>query len=276
MVRSLWSAATGMNAQQTNVDTISNNLANVNTVGYKAQGAQFKSLLYQELQTVTTTANGEPKPTNSQVGLGTRTSSINQFFKQGSLQNNDNPAALAISGDGFFAYTAADGETVQYTRNGNFTWALQETGGTTLELTTAEGNPVLGIDGNPIVVDGNAIASRIEIGGDGKIYYPDDEGVPQALGPQIGLWQFRNREGLERVGGAAWQETAASGEPILEADAAGEVKLSTIEQGYLEGSNVQVADEMVNMITTQRAYELNSKVITTSDTMLEEANNLRR
>ena len=135
MVRSLWSAATGMNAQQTNVDTISNNLANVNTVGYKAQGAQFKSLLYQELQTVTTTANGEPKPTNSQVGLGTRTSSINQFFKQGSMQNNDNPAALAISGDGFFAYTAADGETVQYTRNGNFTWALQETGGTTLELT---------------------------------------------------------------------------------------------------------------------------------------------
>ena len=104
MVRSLWSAATGMNAQQTNVDTISNNLANVNTVGYKAQGAQFKSLLYQELQTVTTTANGEPKPTNSQVGLGTRTSTINQFFKQGSLQNNDNPAALAISGDGFFAY----------------------------------------------------------------------------------------------------------------------------------------------------------------------------
>lgn len=276
MVRSLWSAATGMNAQQTNVDTISNNLANVNTVGYKAQGAQFKSLLYQELQTVTTTANGEPKPTNSQVGLGTRTSSINQFFKQGSLQNNDNPAALAISGDGFFAYTAADGETVQYTRNGNFTWALQETGGTTLELTTAEGNPVLGIDGNPIVVDGNAIASRIEIGGDGKIYYPDDEGVPQAIGPQIGLWQFRNREGLERVGGAAWQETAASGEPILEAEAAGEVKLSTIEQGYLEGSNVNVATEMVNLIVAQRAYEMNSTAIQTTDEMMQTANGLKR
>ena len=113
MVRSLWSAATGMNAQQTNVDTISNNLANVNTVGYKAQGAQFKSLLYQQLQTVTTTSNGTPKPTTSQVGLGVRTSTINQFFHQGSFQSSDNPAALAISGDGFFAYQAADGETVQ-------------------------------------------------------------------------------------------------------------------------------------------------------------------
>ena len=113
MVRSLWSAATGMNAQQTNVDTISNNLANVNTTGFKAQGAQFKSLLYQELQTVTTTANGEPKPTNSQVGLGVRTSTINQFFSQGSFQNSNNPAALAISGDGFFAYLGADGETMQ-------------------------------------------------------------------------------------------------------------------------------------------------------------------
>ena len=99
MVRSLWSAATGMNAQQTNVDTISNNLANVNTTGYKAQVAQFKSLLYQELQTVTTTANGAPKPVTSQVGLGTRTSSINQLFKQGSYLTSDNPAALAIGGD---------------------------------------------------------------------------------------------------------------------------------------------------------------------------------
>ena len=135
MVRSLWSAATGMNAQQVNVDTISNNLANVNTTGYKAQGAQFKSLLYQELQTVTTTANGAPKPTNSQVGLGVRTSTINQFFSQGSFQDSDNPAALAISGDGFFSYFAADGETQLYTRNGNFTWALAEVDGTDLVLT---------------------------------------------------------------------------------------------------------------------------------------------
>lgn len=275
MVRSLWSAATGMNAQQTNVDTISNNLANVNTVGYKAQGTQFKSLLYQELQTVTTTANGTPKPTNSQVGLGVRTSTINQFFSQGSFQNSDNPAALAISGDGFFSYMDADGETQLYTRNGNFTWALTETGGTTVELTTAEGNPVLDIDGNAITID-NAIASRITIGGDGKIYYPNEEGVPEPVNNlQIGIWQFRNREGLERVGSAAWKQTAASGEPVLEADA-DNIKVSEIVQGYLEGSNVNVATEMVNLIVAQRAYEMNSTAIQTTDEMMQTANGLKR
>ena len=275
MVRSLWSAATGMNAQQTNVDTISNNLANVNTVGYKAQGAQFKSLLYQELQTVTTTSNGNPKPTNSQVGLGVRTSTINQFFSQGSFQNSDNPAALAISGDGFFSYMDADGETQLYTRNGNFTWALTETGGTTVELTTAEGNPVLDIDGNAITID-NAIASRITIGGDGKIYYPNEEGVPEPVNNlQIGIWQFRNREGLERVGSAAWKQTAASGEPVLEADA-DNIKVSEIVQGYLEGSNVNVATEMVNLIVAQRAYEMNSTAIQTTDEMMQTANGLKR
>ena len=275
MVRSLWSAATGMNAQQTNVDTISNNLANVNTVGYKAQGAQFKSLLYQELQTVTTTANGTPKPTNSQVGLGVRTSTINQFFSQGSFQNSDNPAALAISGDGFFSYMDADGETQLYTRNGNFTWALTETGGTTVELTTAEGNPVLDINGNAITID-NAIASRITIGGDGKIYYPNEEGVPEPVNDlQIGIWQFRNREGLERVGSAAWKQTAASGEPVLEAEA-DDIKVSEIVQGYLEGSNVNVATEMVNLIVAQRAYEMNSTAIQTTDEMMQTANSLKR
>lgn len=276
MVRSLWSAATGMNAQQVNVDTISNNLANVNTTGYKAQGAQFKSLLYQELQTVTTTANGNPKPTNSQVGLGVRTSTINQFFSQGSFQTSDNPAALAISGDGFFSYMAADGETQLYTRNGNFTWALTEVGGTELELTTAEGNPVLGVDGNPIRVQ-NAVASRITIGGDGRIYYPNAEGVPTLVGNlQIGLWQFNNREGLERVGSAAWQETAASGEAINENNAGGNIKRSEIVQGYLEGSNVNVATEMVNLIVAQRAYEMNSTAIQTTDEMMQTANSLKR
>ena len=274
MVRSLWSAATGMNAQQTNVDTIANNLANVNTTGYKAQGAQFKSLLYQELQTVTSTANGTPKPTNSQVGLGVRTSSINQYFSQGSFQTSDNPAAVAISGDGFFSYLDADGETQLYTRNGNFTWALQETGGDTLVLTTAEGNLVLSTDGEQIEMPG-AIASRITIGADGSIYYPDDEGVPQDQGMKIGMWQFRNREGLERVGSAAWKETAASGEAILEEEA-DDIKKSEIVQGYLEGSNVNVATEMVNLIVAQRAYEMNSTAIQTTDEMMQTANSLKR
>ena len=276
MVRSLWSAATGMNAQQINVDTISNNLANVNTTGYKAQGAQFKSLLYQELQTVTTTANGDPKPTNSQVGLGVITSTINQYFSQGSFLNSDNPAAMAISGDGFFSYFDADGETQLYTRNGNFTWALAENGGTDLVLTTAEGNKVLGINGAEIVVNGNRVASRITIGGDGKIYYPNAEGVPEEVGPQIGIWQFSNREGLERVGSAAWKETAASGEAINENNAGNGIQRSEIVQGYLEGSNVNVATEMVNLIVAQRAYEMNSTAIQTTDEMMQTANSLKR
>ncbi len=275
MVRSLWSAATGMNAQQTNVDTISNNLANVNTSGYKGQVAQFKSLLYQELQTVTTTANGAPKPISSQVGLGTRVSAINQLFKQGSFLSSDNPAALAIGGDGFFSYMDADGQTQLYTRNGNFSWALQAVGGTTLILTTAEGNPVLDINGQQITVD-NAVASRITIDGSGAIYYPDEQGVLQDTGKKIGLWQFRNREGLERVGSAAWKQTPASGEPINESQNPQGIKLSEIVQGYLEGSNVNVANEMVNLIVAQRAYEMNSTAIQTTDEMMQTANGLKR
>ena len=263
-----------MNAQQVNVDTISNNLANVNTTGYKAQGAQFKSLLYQELQTITTTANGDPKPTNSQVGLGVRTSTINQFFSQGSFLSNDNPAALAISGDGFFSYFDADGTTQLYTRNGNFTWALNGEGGG-LVLTTAEGNKVLNADSQPIELGGDYVASRITIGGDGLIYYPNEQGVPEQIGGPIGLWQFSNREGLERVGSAAWKQTAASGEPIPEAQG-GNVKRSELVQGYLEGSNVNVATEMVNLIVAQRAYEMNSTAIQTTDQMMQTANSLKR
>lgn len=139
MVRSLWSAATGMNAQQTNVDTIANNLANVNTVGYKVQTAQFKSLLYQTLQTATTTANGDPKPTTSQVGLGVRNSSINSCFSQGSLLASNSDTSFAIEGEGFFAVRGADGNTY-YTRNGDFTWAINSGGG--MILTNQDGLPV--------------------------------------------------------------------------------------------------------------------------------------
>ena len=140
MVRSLWSAATGMNAQQTNVDTIANNLANVNTVGYKGQVAQFKSLLYQTLQTATTTANGDPKPTSSQVGLGVRNSSINSIFSQGSMLASESDTSFGIEGAGFFAIRGNDGNTY-YTRNGDFTWATNGNAG--LILTNQDGLPVL-------------------------------------------------------------------------------------------------------------------------------------
>ena len=272
MVRSLWSGATGMNAQQTNVDTIANNLANVNSVGYKAQVAQFKSLLYQNLQSITTTANGDPKPTTSQVGLGVRTASINQIFTQGSLLDSASDTSFAIEGDGFFALRGEDGQ-IFYTRNGDFTWAIGANNRMT--LTNADGLPVLDIEGRAIVTDAGYIASTLSITEDGQICYPDAQNNPQPIGIQIGTYQFNNPGGLKRVGDTLFAVTDASGRVLNENTTDG-IQRSRIIQGYLEGSNVQVANEMVNLIVAQRAYEMNSKSITTSDSMLEVANNLKR
>ena len=316
MVRSLWSAATGMNAQQTNVDTIANNLANVNTVGYKSQVAQFKSLLYQTLQTATTTANGEPKPTSSQVGLGVRTSSINNIFTQGAMLSSQSSSAVAIQGAGFFAIQGIGGETL-YTRNGDFTWAIM---GSDLMLTTADGNAVLDIQGQPILVDAAKVRTDYEAAfqryleewraqqhrnPDGSLRNPDAEeptmadmtsmalistqisidakgginyffgGLEFPLDMHFGLHQFANVGGLERIGNSLYRATAASGPAQNEDTTLGLVK-SSIAQNYLEGSNVYVADEMVNLIVAQRAYEMNSKAITTSDEMMQTANNLKR
>ena len=272
MVRSLWSAATGMNAQQTSLDTIANNLANVNSMGYRSQVAQFKSLLYQNLQSVTTTANGNTKPTSSQVGLGVRTSSINSIFTQGSLLDADSDTAFAIEGNGFFAVRGEDGETY-YTRNGNFMWALATNGGMT--LTDADGRPVLDSRGRAIELPRTYIVSSITITDDGQLCYPDENGNPQPIGTTIGTFQFSNPGGLTRVGDTLFAVSDASGAALNE-DTTALLTKSTIRQGYLEGSNVQVATEMVNMIVTQRAYEMNSKAITTSDSMMETANNLKR
>lgn len=272
MVRSLWSAATGMNAQQANVDTIANNLANVNSAGYRAQVAQFKSLLYQNLRSVTTTANGDPKPTTSQIGLGVRVASINSVFTQGSLLDAQSDTAFAIEGDGFFAVRGEDGETY-YTRNGDFTWALGTNGG--MMLTNADGLPVLDTTGRAISLPRTYIASRLSITEDGQICYPDGDNNPQPIGVVIGTYQFSNAGGLNRVGNTLFAATDASGRAINEATNP-DVRRSRIVQGYLEGSNVQVANEMVNLIVAQRAYEMNSKAITTSDSMMEVANNLKR
>ncbi|WP_026506895.1 flagellar hook-basal body protein [Butyrivibrio sp. MC2013] len=274
MVRSLWSAATGMNAQQTNVDTIANNLANVNTTGFKAQGAQFKSLLYQNLNTVTTTANGDPKPTTSQVGLGVRTAALTQYFSQGSLLDNPSTSAVAISGDGFFSYNDADGRQV-FTRNGDFIWAIGDPDGESLVLTTSDGNPVLNTEGEEIRLENGEVSNKITIGIDGTIYYPDEDGVPQEVGHRIGLWQFQNPGGLERLGSTSWAVSAASGPAMNEAENE-DLTSSILRQGYLEGSNVNVATEMVNLIVAQRAYEMNSTAITTTDSMMQTANQLKR
>lgn len=272
MVRSLWTAATGMNSQQTNVDTIANNLANVNTNGYKAQSAQFKTLLYQTLQTATTTANGDPKPTSSQVGLGVRNSSINSIFSQGSLLESASDTAFAIEGDGFFAIRTSSGDT-NYTRNGDFTWATNGRSG--MMLTTQDGLSVLDSTGKPITLGSQYVTSKITITADGTVCYPDANNNPQSLGITIGVYQFNNPGGLERTGDTLWRATAASGTAMNEATNKNLTK-SKVVQGYLEGSNVQVATEMVNLIVAQRAYEMNSKAITTTDEMMQTANNLKR
>lgn len=272
MVRSLWTAATGMIAQQTNVDTIAHNLSNVNTTGYKTEVAEFKSLLYQTLQTKTTTANGANKPIPAQVGLGTRNSAITSIFKQGSMLSSESDSAFAIDGRGFFAVRGIDGNTY-YTRNGNFNMSLG-TNGTV--LTTSDGLPVLDTDGRPIVFDRDLSPSLITITADGEFCYPDERNNPASLGIRIGIFQFTNPAGLEKIDSGLFEASAASGMAINEATTNNPIERSEIIQGYLEGSNVQVADEMVNLIIAQRAYEMNSKAIQASDEMLQQANQLRR
>lgn len=272
MVRALWSAASGMIAQQTSVDTIANNLANVNTTGYKTEKAEFKSLLYQTIQTKTTTANGENKPIPAQVGLGTRVASITSKFTQGILTSTESATDFAIDGDGFFAVKGEDGQTY-YTRNGDFGWATAGNGG--VMLANADGLPVLDTNGNPIVLDPAYQTSKIQVSTDGSIMYPDAANNMQMIGIKIGLYQFSNPAGLNKLSNSLLQETEASGAVINEANN-NTIKASSVVQGYLEGSNVQVADEMVNLIVAQRAYEMNSKAIQAADEMLGQANSLRR
>ncbi len=260
-----------MIAQQVNLDTIANNLSNVNTQGYKTQVNEFKTLLYQTLQTKTTTANGAQKPTSAQVGLGTRNAAITSIFTTGNLKPSDSDTAFAIDGKGFFAVRGEDGNTY-YTRNGNLLWALASNGNM---LATTEGLPVLDTTGNPIILGDEYILSRVTVSADGEVCYPDERNNPQPLGITIALFQFNNPNGLERLADSLYAQSAASGQPINEAQNPN-VEKSSVIQGYLESSNVQVADEMVNMIVAQRAYEFNSKAIQASDEMLQQANNLRR
>lgn len=271
MMRSLWTAASGMIAQQTNVDTISNNLANVNTSGYKRETTEFKSLLYQTIQEESTNYLGEPKPVGIQVGLGVRNSAITSQFTQGSLQETGNDFDFAIQGKGFFMIEQADG-TIGYTRNGSFNLAIGNNG---TVLATSSGKPVLDINGQPIVFDESYDTSKIIVDEHGNISYPDENNNPQPMGIQIGIAQFNNPAGLEKMSESLYKSTLASGEPRIEVFDPS-VQKSTIIRKYVEGSNVHAVDEMVNLIVAQRAYEMNSKTITASDEMLQQANNLRR
>lgn len=271
MVRSLWSAATGMQAQQIQVDTIANNISNINTTGYKTNQNEFKSLLYQELQTKSTSANGDDKPIASQVGLGVRAASITTMFTQGAFFESTDNFDFAISGDGFFAVKGNDGKTY-YTRNGNFQLSIGTNG---LTLTNTDGEPVLDTKGQPITFPKDISSSEITVSSEGEFFSLDEKGNPKSLNKTIGLYQFNNPSGLEKHDSSLYEVTAASGNAINESTATN-IQKSTIAQGYLEGSNVQLADEMVNLIVAQRAYEANSKAITTTDEMMGQANQLKR
>lgn len=270
MVRSLWTGASGMIAQQTNVDTIANNLANINTTGYKKETMEFKSLLYQTIQQESTDSEGNPKPVGVQVGLGVRNAAITSQFTQGAFTETGNQWDMAISGYGFFAIQLEDGST-GYTRNGTFQMSIGEEG---YVLCTSSGQPVLDTNGASIVLPEEYSIARVTVDANGNLCYPDETGNPQPLGIQIGLVQFNNPAGLEKCSGSIYKESPASGTVRWEsADA--NLKKSELVSGYVEASNVQAADEMVNLIIAQRAYEMNSKVITASDTMMQQANNLR-
>ena len=268
MMRSLWTAASGMIGQQSNLDVIANNLSNINTTGYKTQMANFKSLIYQNMQKKTTTTTGDPKPVGAQVGLGTRVASISSDFTQGAFMASNGAFDYAIQGEGFFMVQMDDGSTA-YTRNGSFVMAVTEDG---IELTDSGGHAVLDTNGQPIRLSDEYRAAEVQIDQQGNLTYPDETGNRQTIGIQVGLAYFPNAGGLDKSSDSNYTESPASGVPtIYNADQLGAV----IKSGYLERSNVQAADEMVNMIIAQRAYEMNSKAIQASDEMLQQANNLR-
>lgn len=262
MIRALYTAATGMAAQQTNMDITANNLANVNTTGFKKSRADFQDLLYQTLRIAgSTQAQGVTLPTGVQVGLGTRLAAVQKIFTQGDYQQTGNDLDMVIEGDGFFQVTLPSGE-VAYTRDGSF--KRDGTG----RMVTSDGYPL-----SPEITL-PADLTHISVGKDGTVSVTTaGQAEPQDLG-QIELVKFLNPGGMESIGGNLYKKTSASGEPVP--GTPGSDGMGTLGQGFVEMSNVKVIEEMVNLITAQRAYEVNSKSIQTADEMLSIANNLRR
>ncbi|HHU51966.1 MAG TPA: flagellar basal-body rod protein FlgG [Firmicutes bacterium] len=262
MIRALWTASSGMNAQQLNIDTVANNLANVNTTGFKKSRLEFQDLLYQTIRGAgAVTAQGTMIPTPLQVGHGVRPVASTRIFEQGDTTQTGNALDLLIEGDGFFQVEMPDGTTA-YTRSGSF--KIDSEG----RIVTADGyilQPELVVpeDANSIIIATDGTVSVMLTGED----YPDEIG-------QIELVRFLNPEGLTSIGKNFYRMTPASGDPQY--GTPGLDGLGEIAQGYLEMSNVKIVEEMVNMIVAQRAYEVNSKAIQASDEMLQTANNLRR
>jgi flagellar basal-body rod protein FlgG len=263
MIRALFSAASGMNAQQMNVDNIANNLANANTVGFKQRRAQFQDLLYQSMIQPGAAAGSQTVvPTGLQLGLGTRPSSNEIIFTQGNFQMTQNPMDVVIQGKGFFQVRRPNGE-LAYTRAGNFH---------------------LDRDGNMVTSDGDFLepqitlppeAQNVSIAQDGTVSYILPGQSAAQLAGQIQLANFANPAGVNSIGRNLFLPTDASGEPTVGIPG-GQEGLGTLQQGYVEASNVSVVEEFINLIVSQRAYEANSKVVKAADEMYQQVNNLTR
>ena len=260
MINSLWISKTGMEAQQTQLDVISHNLANVSTTGFKRSNAVLEDLMYQNLRQVGANSSEQSQlPTGLQLGLGVRTVATSRSFTQGSMQQTSNQLDVAIKGNGFFQVTQPDG-TIGYTRDGSFQVDSQG------RLVTSSGLPVA----NGITVPPSA--TNVSIAADGTVSATlPNSATPQNIG-SLALANFVNPAGLEPRGDNLYVETAASGQP--NGGTAGTNGLGTVMQGFLETSNVNVVQELVSMIQTQRAYEMNSKAIQTSDQMLQKLGQL--
>jgi len=262
MIRSLWTSATGMKAQALNLDVIANNLANVSTSGFKKSRAEFQDLLYETIRPAGTSSSQDTQvPAGIQLGHGTRPSTVMKIFSQGDMEHTKNELDLAIEGDGFFQIAMPNGETA-FTRDGGF--KLDSEG----RIVNADGFAM-----EPeITIPTDAVS--IAVGMDGTVsVLQAGETTPTEVGT-IELARFVNPAGLIALGKNLYVPSEASGDEMT--GTAGEDGLGTISQGFLEMSNVTVVEEMVNMITAQRAYEANSKSIQTADEMLAIANNVKR
>ncbi|MEE9255914.1 MAG: flagellar basal-body rod protein FlgG [bacterium] len=262
MIRALFTAATGMQAQQLNIDVIANNLANVSTVGFKKMRADFQELIYETIIPAgAESAAGNEIPTGLQIGSGVRPAATQKIFTEGEFKRTDNELDVAIEGDGFFQVTLPNGDTA-YTRSGAF--KMNSTG----QLVTSEGFLI-----SPNLTIPNT-ALTITIGTDGTISVVNaGSTAPSQLG-QLTLTKFANPSGLNSLGRNLFAETSASGSPL--SGTAGANGFGTIIQGFLENSNVSVVDELVALIEAQRAYEINSRTIQAADEMLQTVGNLKR
>lgn len=261
MMRSLFTAATGMEAQQITIDTISNNLANVNTNAFKRSRANFHDLLYQTLKAPgQSSSEGTLVPSGIQIGAGSRVSTVEKMFTEGAIRITNKSTDLMIEGEGFFQVQRDDG-TIAYTRDGSFKVDSQG------RLVTDQGFPLV----PEITIPDRVSHDMLSIGIDGTVTVRVQDKVEE-IG-QIVLANFINPAGLDSLGSNLYGATPSSGEPVLaKANTQG---FGRIGQGELEGSNVNIVEEMVNMISGQRAYEINSKVIQTGDQMLQQTNNIR-